>query len=607
MIASRKRMNDSSKSSITRLISYLTNTQGSSQRVGEVRISGCEAEEAGWAAMEMLATQQQNTRAKGDKTYHLVLSFHENLPSRDIAEIERRVCEAIGLGEHQRVSVMHNDTENPHLHIAINKIHPQKLTMIEPYYDEKTLARVCVQLEKEFGLVADNHEPRAQGRSSAATSMERAGDMESLTGWIQRNCLSALKEAKDWRAFGKVLAEHGLSLEERKNGFVLTDGKVHVKASSVAYGLSRARLEKRLGNFEGLEQRESEPKKRYVRQPMSGSTSLWMTYLREEDERRNKLGRIQREMSRRVTRKDERQIDSTSAVAREGVPLSVWIRRNCLSALKEAEDWQSFDKVLARHGLSLKPRGNGFVITDGKERVKASEVDRGLSRASLEKRLGVLEGAEAKKRDARERLESSLWDAWRREEAEKRNEQAEERMEQREEAFQDFDLRNVLIKYMTSGTFKRVLYDMSRSRLKEDLKKKQWIDWLRSKAGEKQSSRDSSGALTYLRSRCERSNVEMGMGYLAGVERQPSSMAPDNVTRKGSRMFGNIRERDSRLLIPANATQNELNELLDFAEQHFSRFSINGPEPLRERVLELSASREQARNLSREQSRGYSR
>ena len=120
MIASRKRMNDSSKSSITRLISYLTNTQGSSQRVGEVRISGCEAEEAGWAAMEMLATQQQNTRAKGDKTYHLVLSFHENLPSRDIAEIERRVCEAIGLGEHQRVSVMHNDTENPHLHIAIN-------------------------------------------------------------------------------------------------------------------------------------------------------------------------------------------------------------------------------------------------------------------------------------------------------------------------------------------------------------------------------------------------------------------------------------------------------------------------------------------------------
>ena len=36
-------------------------------------------------------------------------------------------------------------------------------------------------------------------------------------------------------------------------------------------------------------------------------------------------------------------------------------------------------------------------------------------------------------------------------------------MEQREEAFQDFDLRNVLIKYMTSGTFKRVLYDMRRS------------------------------------------------------------------------------------------------------------------------------------------------
>ena len=77
MIASRLRMNNASKSSITRLVSYLTNTQGKASRVLDMRITNCESTVPDWAAMEMLAVQQQNTRATGDKTYHLILSFHE--------------------------------------------------------------------------------------------------------------------------------------------------------------------------------------------------------------------------------------------------------------------------------------------------------------------------------------------------------------------------------------------------------------------------------------------------------------------------------------------------------------------------------------------------
>lgn len=141
MIARRMRMNTPSKSSVTRLISYLTNTQGSSSRVGEVRVTGCESEDAGWAGMEMLAVQQQNIRAKGDKTYHLVVSFREGeRPSSEaLAEIEKHICEQLGYGEHQRLSVVHNDTENMHLHVAINKVHPEKLTIHEPLRDFRTV------------------------------------------------------------------------------------------------------------------------------------------------------------------------------------------------------------------------------------------------------------------------------------------------------------------------------------------------------------------------------------------------------------------------------------------------------------------------------------
>lgn len=93
------------------------------------------------------------------------------------------------------------------------------------------LARACTELEKAFGLAADNHIPRAQARPTVAINMERAGDMESLSAGTA-HCLTEMKEAGNWDAFGKVLAEHGLSLKARGNGLVFMSGKVHVKASS---------------------------------------------------------------------------------------------------------------------------------------------------------------------------------------------------------------------------------------------------------------------------------------------------------------------------------------------------------------------------------------
>ena len=47
-----------------------------------------------------------------------------------------------------------------HLHIAINKIHPKRHTIHNPYNDHKTLAQLCEKLERDYGLEPDNH--RAQ-------------------------------------------------------------------------------------------------------------------------------------------------------------------------------------------------------------------------------------------------------------------------------------------------------------------------------------------------------------------------------------------------------------------------------------------------------------
>lgn len=285
MIARSLRMNDTSKSSPIRLISYLTDTQGHDHRVAEVRMTNCDSEESQWAAMEMAVTQRMNTRARGDKTYHLLVSFqaHEKPNMKTIHAIEDEFCARLGFDGHQRVSVLHSDTDNLHLHICVNKIHPERLTMHTPYYDHKTLAATSVRLEKHFALAEDNHIPRADAVETLAKAMENGGDMESLIGWMQRNCMDELKGAESWMEMHAALRKHGLTLRKRGNGFIFKSGGVHVKASSVDRNLSKKRLEDRLGPFEAAQDRgRPESAARYETKPMQhknfDSSALWQRF-----------------------------------------------------------------------------------------------------------------------------------------------------------------------------------------------------------------------------------------------------------------------------------------------------------------------------------------
>jgi hypothetical protein len=167
-----------------------------------------------------------------------------------LAEIECRICEGLGYGEHQRVSVAHDDTDNYHLHIAINKIHPTRLTIHSPYNDHKTLGKLCAALELQYGLEQDNHQAVRIGSENRALDMEHHAGVESLLGWIKRECLEQLQAAASWVDLHRILQEHGLELKERGNGLVISDQKgLMVKGSSVARELSKAKLVDRFGEF----------------------------------------------------------------------------------------------------------------------------------------------------------------------------------------------------------------------------------------------------------------------------------------------------------------------------------------------------------------------
>ena len=155
-----------------------------------------------------------NKRARSDKTCHLVLSFPEGerLSNAQLSEIEERFCQALGFREHQRISVVHDDTDYQHIHIAINKIHPRKLTIHNPYYDYKKVATLCEQIEREYGLTQVNHEAQLDKSSRIMQDIEAKAGIESLLGWIRRECLDDIKRADTWQGLHQMLQNRGLAI-----------------------------------------------------------------------------------------------------------------------------------------------------------------------------------------------------------------------------------------------------------------------------------------------------------------------------------------------------------------------------------------------------------
>lgn len=327
MIAKHVAMKSIHKSNVRKLIDYITYPQQKTERVGEVSVTNCYADQAGAAALEMFVTQAQNRRATSDKTYHLIVSFRagEEPDAKTLKAIEARLCEGLGFGEHQRISAVHYDTDNLHLHIAINKIHPERFTIHNPYYDHKVLAQLCEKLEQEYKLDPDNHQPRKTASENRVQDMERHSGVESLIGWIKRKCLEPILAADSWEKLHKVLAQNGLEIRERANGLIITDGKTMVKASSVSRDLSKAKLEARLGPFrKAPELSATKPLRRYDARPvrMRIDTSELYARYKAEQERNRREGQSQFASARN---RKSRAIESAKRAG--------WLKRSAIKLL----------------------------------------------------------------------------------------------------------------------------------------------------------------------------------------------------------------------------------------------------------------------------------
>jgi len=246
-----------------RLGAYILDAGHGGEKVAWARVMNCASTDAGWAVKEIISTQARNTRSRRDKSYHLVVSFPEDeRPTREqVEDIEDRLCDAIGLARHQRVSAVHQNTDNWHLHIAISTVDPVTFRNVAPFRDHFRLQETCAELEIKHGLIVDNHttqrdavQDRRNGRAADAATRE---GVPSFLAWVRHEATPALLAARDagqgWQGLHRAAATHGLVMKLRGAGLVIghaKDGRLHIKASDVDRRLSLKSLTDTLGAFE---------------------------------------------------------------------------------------------------------------------------------------------------------------------------------------------------------------------------------------------------------------------------------------------------------------------------------------------------------------------
>jgi hypothetical protein len=345
----------------SRTADYVLDTAHQGAKVGTVRVTHCVSDDPAMAVAEITATQARNTRSKTDKTYHLVVSFPpgERPDAKALRYIEDELCASIGYQNHQRISAVHTDTDHLHLHVAINKVHPQKFSNIEPYFDYRRLMETCARLEIELNLTRTHtqkpeltHETedereltheRTENLDPRAAAALRKSYLEEIAREPQAQTLNGVR----------TLSSVGVVLIDDLGEVLLPgDASHHVESAGPEHH-DRVRR--------GSDGPGGEGAGRAV--GVAPTLSAGAERMQAMSSRQSLLEFVQEHVRQEALR---------------------------------VESWEELHAVLAQSGLKVQRRGAGLVIgTRTGIFVKASDVDRGLSLPALTRRLGAFSEAGA--------------------------------------------------------------------------------------------------------------------------------------------------------------------------------------------------------------------
>ncbi|MEQ8829833.1 MAG: relaxase/mobilization nuclease domain-containing protein [Alphaproteobacteria bacterium] len=239
------------------------------------------------AAAIMGAVAAQSTRCQ-NPAYHFVLAFDpKDAKARRVnpeimQEIARETIEKMGLQEYQALVYAHRDTDHPHIHFLVNRVHPQTGRAYSRHNDFARLEGLCRDIALERGLNVPREKSRMREMDQAedfeianpprdgdywrAKREERPPDRPFKKEYIEilrGNLHADFRDASSWKDLSERLGGWGLQLAPKGQGLVLTDGQHYAKLSSMGKTVRLKELEERFGErFKEHAAREAEQRLR---------------------------------------------------------------------------------------------------------------------------------------------------------------------------------------------------------------------------------------------------------------------------------------------------------------------------------------------------------
>jgi hypothetical protein len=247
--------------------------------------------------VQEMADLAETAKRSPQPVQHWILSWRqgEHPTAAQAEQAVRTFLGELGLAEHQCIYALHRNTDNYHLHLALNRVHPEteKLVTVNRGFDIEVAHRAIARIEHAQGwqceaggryqVVAHDELRRAErARPRLSEPTTRARDFENRTG--QRSAQRAaidegagvLRRAKTWDELHTRLAEHGMRFEKKGSGAILWVGQVAVKASSAGRDCSVSALEKRIGAF--VPGPEGPTLRRRVPEAIEPGVAAWKEY-----------------------------------------------------------------------------------------------------------------------------------------------------------------------------------------------------------------------------------------------------------------------------------------------------------------------------------------
>ena len=206
------------------------------------------------AASYMAATAERSRRTR-NAAYHLMIAWHEaERPSPEAMQtIARQTLELAGLAEHQALIMGHGDKPHRHLHMLINRIHPDTGRAWKTSHDFARFDRIMQKLSEVHGFAfvpahtynRDLTDDLPTKPDSRATYAAKHGAPTNRLQWSKasaRGFGQALSEnltpASTWDDLVMAIADHGLALERKGNGLVVGNAESYATFSSLGLNIT---------------------------------------------------------------------------------------------------------------------------------------------------------------------------------------------------------------------------------------------------------------------------------------------------------------------------------------------------------------------------------